>query len=197
VLHDAIAVLANEPGFSPNTQLIQSIVSLANVSSVLEHDHPTYISADRPIDAAPPPDGMTSAYFSFRHELDPIANTKTFRGDLNGWPSSGYLDEVPIDVKDWNVHGYTHYLDNPLAHLRLFERLWPREPWRDRRDDAVRKYKAAPGTSCPVAIAQARLELRKLFSHPMPTDPIGFLDVVARTVVVLDDARQACQRETP
>jgi len=72
---------------------------------------------------------MVATHRSFRHELDPIAAVKTFRGDLHGWPASGYADEVSTDVKDWNIHGYSHYLDNLIVHLRLFERLWPREAW--------------------------------------------------------------------
>jgi hypothetical protein len=195
VLHDSIATLAEDPAFSPGTHQITSMVTCANVSGVLETNFPTYESVDRPIDANPPPDGMTAAYFSFRHELDPIATVKTFRGDLHGWPTSAYRDEVAVDVKDWNVHGYSHYTDNPIAHLRLFERLWPTEPWRTRRPAAVAAYQASPGTPCPMAIAQARQDLKSILSHPLPTTPDGFIDVVATTMRVFKDAKSACAQE--
>jgi len=196
VLHDAIAFLGADPGFGPTTHMITSIVTLANVSSVLENGFPAYDSIDRPITAPSKPDGMTEAYFSFRHELDPIAEiVRTFRGDHHGWPANGYRDEVAIDVKDWNVHGFTHYLDNPIAHLRLFERLWPNEDWASRRDPAIATYKAAPGTPCPTALAVARHELEALFANPFPQTPDGFIDVAVATYRIFDKARGACKQE--
>ena len=196
VLHDSIATLGADPAFSPGTHLIQSVVTCANVSSVLETNFPAYASVDRPVDAPPPPDGMVATHRSFRHELDPIAAVKTFRGDSHGWPASGYADEVATDVKDWNVHGYPHYLDNPIVHLRLFERLWPREAWATRRDAAIQAYKDAPGTPCPAAISNVRKDLRAILSQPLPQTTTGFIDIVSRTVKALQDARQACAAET-
>ena len=195
VLHDSIGVLAQDPGFSPGTHLISTMITCANVSSILATNFPAYDSVDRPVDAAPPPDGMTAAHFSFRHELDPIAAVKVFRGDQHGWPAEGYRDTVTIDVKDWNVHGYTHYVDNPLVHLRLFERLWPREDWPARRDPAMKAYQNSPGTACPVAIAKARLAFKEILSHPWPETPAGLLEVAARTVRVLQEAGAGCQAE--
>jgi hypothetical protein len=196
VLHDSIGFLGADPGFGPTSHIITSIVTLANVSWVLENAFPAYASVDRPITAAPPPNGMTAAYFSFRHELDPIAEiVRTFRGDHNGWPANGYRDEVAIDVKDWNVHGFTHYLDNPIAHLRLFERLWPNEDWAPRRDPAIAAYKSAPGTPCPAALAMARQELEALFANPFPQTTDGFIDVAVATFRIFEQARDACRQE--
>lgn len=195
VLHDSIATLAQDPAFGPGTHQITSIVTCANVSSILETNFGAYTSVDRPVDADPPPGGMTAAYFSFRHELDPIAAVKTFRADLHDWPANGYRDEVAIDVKDWNVHGYSHYLDNPICHLRLFERLWPNEAWKKRRDPAIEAYKGSPGTPCPTAIAQVRQQLKAILSQPLPDSPPGFFDVASRAVRVLQDARTACHVE--
>ena len=157
---------------------------------------PVLLDVDRPIAAPSPPNGMTEAYFSFRHELDPIAEVvRTFRGDNHGWPATGYRDEVAIDVKDWNVHGFTHYLDNPIAHLRLFERLWPDEEWASRRDPAIAAYKAAPGNPCPSALAVARADLEALFAQPFPQTTDGFIDVAAATFRVFEKARTACRQE--
>lgn len=196
VLHDSISFLGADPGFGPATHMITSMITLANVSWVLENGFPAYDSIDRPITAPPPPEGMTEAYFSFRHELDPIAEiVRTFRGDHHGWPASGYRDEVAIDVKDWNVHDFTHYLDNPIAHLRLFERLWPNEDWASRRDPAIAAYKSAPGNPCPAALAVARNDLESLFAHPFPQTPDGFIDVAVATFRVFEKARAACRAE--
>jgi hypothetical protein len=196
VLHDSISFLGNDPGFGPTTHLISTVISCANVSAVLENGFPAYDSLDRPINAPPPPDGLTAAHFSFRHELDPIVEVvKTFRGDLHGWPADSYRDEVAIDVKDWNVHGYTQYLDNPITHLRLFERLWPNESWESRRDAAIAAYKDAPGNPCPAALATARQDLEAVFAQPCPQTTDGFVDVVVETLRVFDKARTACRQE--
>lgn len=196
VLHDSICFLGSDPAFGPGTHRIASIISCANVSWVLQDDFPAYDSIDRPRGAPPPPQGMTSAYFSFRHELDPIAEiVKTFRGDEHGWPANGYRDEVTIDVKDWNVHGYDHYLDNPTTHLRLFERLWPTEAWSDRRDPALVEFRNAPGNPCPIAIARARHDLTALFAQPFQHTLDGFIDVTVEMFKIFDAARQACKQE--
>ena len=196
VLHDSIGVLAQDPAFGPGTHTIQSIVTLANVSWILENGFATYASVDRPINAPPPPDGMTASYFSFRHELDPIAEViRTFRGDEHGWPADSYQDEVAIEVKDWNVHAYTHYLDNPISHLRLFERLWDSEDWASVKDKAMLDYRNSPGTPCPAAIATARQDLAAVFAKPFPATPAGFLDVVAETYRIFLKARAACKQE--
>jgi hypothetical protein len=195
VLHDSIGLLAADPGFSPGTHQISSLVTCANVASVLETNFPAYVSADRPVDAPPAGGGMTAVFLSFRHELDPIAAVKTFRGDLHGWPPTSYADEVPIDVKDWNVHGYTHYLDNPVVHFPVFEQLWPSEPWVTRKPDAIKQYKAAPGTPCPVAIAKARQQLKEILTKPHPETPVGLIDVIAEVVRVIGDAKTACAQE--
>jgi len=81
------------------------------------------------------------------------------------------------------------------VHLRLFEALWPEEPWAERRDPAIVAYKTAPGTPCPAAIAKSRLAFREILAQPWPDTPIGLLDVVSRTMRVLSDARAACIAE--
>jgi hypothetical protein len=196
VLHDAICLLGSDSGFGPGTHKIRTMVTCANVSAILENGFPPYSSIDRPTSASPAPGGMTEAYYSFRHELDPIAAVHAFRADQNGWPSSGYKDSIPIDVKDWNVHGYSHYLDNPTVHFRLFERMWTNEDWASRREPAIQKYRASAGTACPVAIAKARADLRAILADPWPPqNEIGLIELASRTMGVLSAARSACAGE--
>jgi hypothetical protein len=196
VLHDSICLLAKDPGFGPGTHLIRTMITCANVSSILANGFAPYSSLDRPTSAPPAPGGLTEAYYSFRHELDPIAAVHPFRGDQNGWPSSGYKDGIPIDVKDWNVHGYSHYFDNPIVHFRLFERIWVGENWAERLQKAIDKYRASPGTACPAAIAKARSDLRAILADQWPhANEIGLLELASRTMGVLSAARTACAAE--
>ena len=192
VLHDAISELGEMPAFGIGGRQITSTLTCANVSWALENGFPAYTSIDRPIQNG----GLTAASLSFRHELDPIAEVvKTFRGDEHGWSPRGYADRVLVEVKDWDVHAFGHYLDNPEVHLPLFERLWMTEAWRARRDDAMLRYRLQPGRRCPAAIAQARHDLAAVFSKPVSSSAEGFLDVMARTYGVFTHARAACGQE--
>jgi hypothetical protein len=195
VLHDALGVLSSDPGFGTGTHRITSMLTCANVSSVLENGFPTYAGRDRTVNCPPRPGGMTAAYFSYRHQLDPIAAVKPFDGAVHGWPASEYLGSVPTEVKDWNVHGYSHYLDHPDAHLRLFERLWPRENWAARRPAEMIAYQQLPGTPCPAAIAVARAKLSAIIARPRPENEVEFIEVIVETVRVIQDAAKACQSE--
>jgi len=198
VLHDTLSMIAKMPGFGPGSHHIETSITCANVSAVLENGFPPYASPDRPSGVPPKPGGLARMFRSFRHELDPIATVHPFRGDLNGWPSLQYRDEVPVEVKDWNVHGYTHYLDNPMVHLTLFERMWDNENWDPRWGPAITKYRATPGTACPAAIAKARTDLRAILADQWPAaNEIGLLELASRTMGVLAAARRACANEKP
>jgi hypothetical protein len=197
VLHDAICRMASFPEFGPGTHSINSIVTLANVSSVLENGNPTYDSADRTVHCAPPPPGMTQAHFSFRHELDPIAAVKAFDGVSHGWPARDHRSQVVFEVKDWNVHGYTHYLDNPAAHFPLLDRLWPDDDILLKLPAAIAAYQADPGTPCPQAIAKVRADLRTV-PIPPPGAPVSdFIETVTKVVAILGSAAAACDLELP
>ena len=196
VLHDAICRMATFPEFGPGTHSINSIVTLANVSSVLENGNATYGSADRTVNSPPPPAGMTQAYLSFRHELDPIAAVKAFDALTHGWPSEDYHGQVVFDVKDWNVHGYTHYLDNPAVHFPLFNRLWPDDNVFSKLPTATAAYQAAPSTPCPHAIAQARADLRALVVPPDSAPPSEYINTIVKVFGIFSTAEKSCGLET-
>lgn len=198
VLHDALCTLFADPDAGAATRRIRTMLTLANVSAVLENGHDPYRSADRPLGAVPGPPapaGVTEAYISARHELDPITFVRTFRGDLNAWPPDGYHDEVLTDVTDWNVHGYLHYLDNPETHLRLFERLWKSAKWNSGWDSAMRAYRASPGRACPRALARLREDLREVIRRRGSASATDFIECVVETLAAIRRARAACAQE--
>lgn len=198
VLHDSLCYLSTKPGFDPKTSAIDSLVTLANVSGILETDYPVYGSADRPGTAPLPPDGLTDAFLSFRHECDPFTCVRQFRGDKSGWSGGGYADDVTKCIKEWNVHGFVHYLNDPQTHMELFRRLWPVEPWPARKAAAIAAYPASPGKPCPVALANLRTELRAIIAAAQSQgDVMHFIDVVIKAINAFKSAEEACKQEQP
>jgi hypothetical protein len=197
VLHDAISRMSSYPEFGPGTHSINSFVTLANVSSVLQNGNPTYESADRTVHCAPPPAGMTQAYLTFRHELDPIAAVDAFDALAHGWPSRDYRAQVVVEMKDWNVHDYLHYLDNPTVHFPLLDRLWPDDDLLLKLTSAMAAYQASPGTPCPHALAQLRADLRGISIPPAGAPLSDFFETVADAFQAFGSAETACKLEAP
>ena len=197
VLHDAICRMATYPEFGPGTHEINTLITVANVSHVLENGNATYASADRTLNCVPPPTGMTRAYYSFRHELDPIAAVKAFAAEKNGWPATDYFGDVFKDVKDWNVHGYTHYTDHPGVHYRLMHRMWSDDGILAKLPQAVKDYTNTPGTPCPNAIARARQNLMAVTIPPADAPVAEFIETLVEVFAILLVAAKACDLEIP
>lgn len=120
--HDALNQLASLEQIEgrPNTFRagnfsFRSIHMLANVSRLLQSDAAAYTSLVRP-------GGRDSAgsycqlMYSHRHLLDPFLFPKTFQPF--GWPSE-YRGETLEHFRDWNIHGFSHYLDHPRVHVPI------------------------------------------------------------------------------
>ena len=195
VAHDSICLMATDPGFGPGSHVIETVMTLANVSRVLQTTFPAYSSVDRTANCPPPPGGMTAAALSYRHELDPIPTVNKFDPTGAGWPAAEFTGTVIKDVKDWNVHGLDHYLAHPAAHMRLFERLWPTESWKARMPAAMAAYTAEPATPCPSAIAKVRQDLAAIMGQQHPDTVEEFFDVAVKAVGALRDAAVACDLE--
>ncbi|MBK8057876.1 MAG: hypothetical protein IPK33_08360 [Gemmatimonadetes bacterium] len=195
VLHDALCTLAAEPGFGPATQRINTILTLANVSSVLQTNFDPYREANRPVSAPPSPGGMTERFIYCRHDVDPIPAVKPFDAEKHGWPVDGWDEEVLVDIKEWNVHGYTHYLDNPDAHLQLFERVWPTIDWASRWEAARQKYRESAGAKCPQAIAALRESLRNVIRAIKADDVFEAIETGIMAYSAMEKARDSCRQE--
>lgn len=134
VAHDALDTLwtGQLPGDGAGTGLsaaqnkAQLVMMVANVSRVLETSPDVYESTVRPGDANDPASGCFH-YLSTRHSLDPFTIPRRF--DPVNWPSPDSIEQgryLPLRVwhlHDANVHGFEHYLINPMVHVPMLRFL--------------------------------------------------------------------------
>lgn len=126
VVHDSLHILATEPlagmptGFHPLNARLRGIVMLANVSRVLQDDVVAYKSFVR----GGPRNGkssLCSSFHSFHHELDPFCIPRRFDpfAQAEGWSRLFNAVVALNHFRDWDVHGFGHYLDHPRVHVPL------------------------------------------------------------------------------
>jgi hypothetical protein len=126
VAHDSLARLGSSENLGGHVNVLSarnfhfaSIHMLANVSRLLQTDFKTYESVVRPGER----DGATSyclRMFCHRHELDPFVKPKPF--EPAGWGGRFLLENLD-HYRGWNVHGWLHYLDNPLVHIPILNSI--------------------------------------------------------------------------
>jgi len=126
VTHDTLHLLGTTAfakyanAFSAPTERFRAIFMLANVSRVLQTDIKAYDSIVRP----GPRNSTTTdcgRFYNFRQDVDPFLVVKRFSPvDFNG---QLFTREVLTHYRHWNIHGFTHYLDHPRVHVRLFNKL--------------------------------------------------------------------------
>ncbi len=122
VLHDSLHMLGKNRfagyanTFSPPTARFRAIMTLANVSRVLQNDIKAYDSIVQP-GAHNKADTNCKQFFNFRHELDPICLVRRF--DPQHFSTRGYIHRTLEHYRDWNLHGFEHYLDHPRVHIPL------------------------------------------------------------------------------
>ena len=118
----------HQGAFDPANFKWQSVSMLANTSRLLQawkllsagadlRQFDPYRSPLKPGTAA----SITRSYHNFHHRLDPITWPKQF--NPAGF-TTGYSDDETQHFKDPSlVHDFTHYIENPLVHLRLLRAL--------------------------------------------------------------------------
>jgi hypothetical protein len=132
VTHDAMSLLAtieNDPRYAvlqpPGVRFVNAFM-MANVSRELERhldgDFDVYQSP-----WAPPSVRGSGAYpftfYNFRHMMDPFPMPRRFTP-----PWAAASDFVSFDrllpISQFNVHDWSHYLDNPEVHVTVINALW-------------------------------------------------------------------------
>lgn len=108
--------------FVPNQYKAHCVITLANVSRVLQSRAKVYNSRVKPGAG-----GMCNYFINAYHQLDPFARVKQFEpGDewLEGQNDAELFTNISTNViNQVNVHGYTHYLENPKVHVPIFRKL--------------------------------------------------------------------------
>ena len=113
-----------------NGYFFDSVFMLANVSLLLgrvrDGDPDPYLGIVHPRStphSAGAGPGYCSGFYNFRHARDPFTLVKPFRPTK--WGSDYYTPEKDLDhiAADWNVHGFTHFLDHPAVHVPILNAL--------------------------------------------------------------------------
>ncbi|MBI5435333.1 MAG: hypothetical protein HZA52_21040 [Planctomycetes bacterium] len=124
VIHDSLHLLATNKQMSqglPNQLAhpnwgFQTIFMLANTSRVLQTDFNAYESIVRP-GPANKLDKYCARYVTVHHEVDPVTLVRRF--EPKTWKS--LCESITLThYRDWNVHAFTHFLDNPQVYTQIF-----------------------------------------------------------------------------
>ncbi len=169
VLHDSLHLLGTNQfagltnAFSPPTARFRAIMTLANVSRVLQNDINAYDSIVQP-GPHNKRNSNCSRFFNFRHELDPICMVRRF--DPEHFSTRGYIHRTLEHYHDWNLHGFEHYLDHPRVHIPLLNLAMGKNIVTTAQARAAVDSKAYPqfgGTFKDVPVLQQKLqELRTI-----------------------------------
>lgn len=151
VTHDTLALLASDPpkgakGFLAGSRRLANMFQVANVSRILETSPKVYDSV-----ICPPTVRGDSAYcanlFNVRHVLDPFPAPRSF---APAWGGADYVRVQTRAVRQFDVHGFGHYVRDPRVHIPLFRALFGFEAIDpDTAKNAIDAYDAHVGTSCP------------------------------------------------
>lgn len=124
VVHDSLHVMGttnwgnNASFFDSSRWSFQLVMMLANTSRLLHTDINPYDSIVRPVHVG----GETSYcqdYINVQHKYDPVPFPWAYNPD---WMN----DDTKIEIQHFhepNIHGYTHYLDNPCVHIPLLRSI--------------------------------------------------------------------------
>lgn len=135
IAHDAINVIYHPPQVHAKPKLttgnfrFHAIIQLANNSRALESKWSAYNSFVRP--GIKDSDGgqyVATRMLSASHKYDPLAALRGFN-PIDNWPNAETVKEKrmvlvnPSIIQHWNVHDFSHYLNDPRVHIPMFRFL--------------------------------------------------------------------------
>ena len=196
VAHDALAELAAPTldgrvnTLAPPNFRFNAIHMLANTSRLLQTRIKAYESMVRP----GPRNSKSSyclRYYDYRHELDPIVVARTF--EPSGWGDL-FTGALVRHYRDWDIHGFAHYLDNPRVHVPILNSLTRVDAIpRPERATAVGDYAQFGGKLQAVAEVQARIGELAALKHQLEEDASlsEAFDTIRKMLAVLGEIRDA------
>ena len=198
VLHDALALVATEPptgatGFLAGERRLANLFTIANVSRILETFPQAYDSV-----ICPPSVKGDTAYcgnmFNIRHELDPFPAPRPFKPK---WGGDDFVQIETTAVRDFNVHGFDHYLNDPRVHIPIFRALFGFEAIdEETAEKAIKTYDAAKGPKCPQALKDFVQDCRQRVK--LIEDSSDIKTLLTAVVQFLNDVKEvqsACKKE--
>jgi len=198
VLHDTLALLATDPSLKARAALagtsfpFNAIFTVANVGRVLEREgngFPVYASVVHP-DTVRGEEAWCRNYHNFRHVLDPFTWVRRFAPV--GW-GAGYQEAAVEHFKEFNVHGFTHYLDHPAVHVPVLNRLVPGLVSREQFRTAVETYDPSVPDGCKERLAGFVLELRRMYDLiKTQQDPADLIRAGTQFYARAKEAYDAC-----
>lgn len=146
VIFDAVNAMYQTPDadgnrLSPGDFRFQTIAMIANASRMLETRWDVYNSLVKP-GQDNSNNYVTNTFLSTSHKWDPLVSLRRF-SPVENWPDAETVEKERIAVIEpgiiahWNIHDFSHYLDNPLVNVPLFRLL------RHKRFVTVQKQKDA------------------------------------------------------
>jgi hypothetical protein len=200
VAHNALHLLAtqtygNSTALNPPATRIDNLFTLANVSRVLELESiPVQDSTVKP----GPTDSSTTYlnnYYNFRHRFDPIPAFRPFRAD---W-GDGYHYQRVQHFRDWNIHGFTHYLEHPAVHGGILKAIVGDHIGSDELQEKMSAYTDIKLPSeCQDLVDEFKAEMEGLADLAGSASPSSLTDVASamtRTFAATQKALDKCKEK--
>lgn len=199
VTHDTLGLLATDPppratGFLSGNRRLTHLFLLANVSRILETSPRVYESV-----IAPPSARGDGAYcgnlVNVRHELDPFPAPRAFRP---AWTGDDFLDIRTSAVRDFNVHGFEHYIRDPRVHVPILRSLFGFDAIDPQVAQArIQEYDAESGPPCQQRLREFVQDCRQRVR--LIEDSAEVKTLLSAGVQFLNDVKEvraACREET-
>ncbi len=171
VILDAVNAMYQTPDedgntLSPGDFRFQMIAMIANVSRALKTRWGVYDSLVRPgLDNSD--HYVTDTFLSTSHKWDPLVALRRFT-PVENWPDADVVANgrvaviEPSIITHWNVHDFSHYINNPSVHVPLFRLLRHKRFVSDKkRQETTRVYNEANPIE---AFNEYRQELEKILT---------------------------------
>ncbi len=161
------------------------------MSRILETDSPVYQSIVHPLSAGAQ-DAYCTRYYNFRHRFDPIPAVRAF--DPPNWGPDYRATANLSHFREFNVHGFEHYLDHPAVHIPLIKGLFGALITESEQQQALENYHdIVADHPCPLIIQELHDELQQLIESMQDSNnPKTVIKAGARMLAKVREMHDAC-----